>query len=1031
MENNNSVIDTRNQHDLSNAFEIVDTFVMNKYLSNLTDYDVLPLDKNIADKNISSYTRFYKLNKLVFEKRENNQNKLASVYQAIHSLNTSVITIIESDEVNVNFYIGIKSLLDNVTVSKNVLEKSFTGNFLGSDISNIKNSEIDKLIADIEIGKGNKTISSCSVVSAMKKNKSQDEDKSFIQGIEKIIESMKGEKYKIIIISDPVDSYSLSSIKRGYENIYSNLTPFSKSQITLGVNTSLSLTNTIGENYSKSITESVTKTHGSSSITSESSSTSANTSSTKNKDWMVGGVLGGFFGSSTTGTSETKTQSSSSSENSSEALGKSVGETSGSNKSTSDTTQDGKSETIQIESLNKTVINLMEKIDANLKRLGECEDIGVWHSATYFITDDSQTNISISSIYQSIMRGENSSVAAGAINIWSENDNKTKDSLIEINKYISKMYHPLFYINDTLPTVSPAMLVSSSELSIQSGLPQRSVCGLPVIEYASFAREVITNNLNHSKDTLSIGKVFHLGQEENNNVWLNRNSFCSHTFITGSTGSGKSNTVYNMIGNIDVPFLVIEPAKGEYKNVFGNRKDVSVYGSNPNKTPLLKINPFSFCDDIFVLEHIDRLVDIFNVCWPMYAAMPAILKKAILNAYTKCGWNLNTSKSVYNIFPNFQDVLIELKEVLEASEFAGEVKSNYTGALVTRIESLTNGIIGQMFTSNEIRYEDLFDKNVIIDLSRIGSIETKSMLMGILILKLSEYRMSKGSMNSNLKHITILEEAHNILKKTSTEQVSESANLVGKSVEMLSNSIAEMRTYGEGFIIVDQSPSAVDMSAIRNTNTKIILRLPEFSDRELVGKSANLNDEQIEELAKLETGVAAIYQNNWVEPVLCKVDKCEVSESYYNHDCKYSYNSNYTSDFIKYLVDIYLNKKVEKSLDEILDNIYKFEMASQKKMYIISSFENNKKIDKEQAGYILSNILDSINFLDDFTKVKTIDQWYNLIKNKIDSLYTNLEEEYKIDIVSFIIDCNHDIEILSDDIYNIWLEYKNKLGSIL
>ena len=103
--------------------------------------------------------------------------------------------------------------------------------------------------------------------------------------------------------------------------------------------------------------------------------------------------------------------------------------------------------------------------------------------------------------------------------------------------------------------------------------------------------------------------------------------------------------------------------------------------------------------------------------------------------------------------------------------------------------------------------------------------------------------------------------------------MAESANLLGKSVEMLANAIAEMRTYGEGFIIADQAPGLMDLSVIRNTNTKIIMRLPDFSDRDLVGKSANLNDDQIIELAKLPKGVAAVYQNEWIQPVLCKVEK--------------------------------------------------------------------------------------------------------------------------------------------------------------
>lgn len=135
--------------------------------------------------------------------------------------------------------------------------------------------------------------------------------------------------------------------------------------------------------------------------------------------------------------------------------------------------------------------------------------------------------------------------------------------------------------------------------------------------------------------------------------------------------------------------------------------------------------------------------------------------------------------------------------------------------------------------------------------------------------------------NSQLRHLTVLEEAHNLLKRTSPEQSSESSNLLGKSVEMLANSIAEMRTYGEGFIIADQAPGLLDMAVIRNTNTKIILRLPDISDRELVGKAASLTDNQIQELSKLQTGVAAIYQNDWLEPVLCKISRCRDDEQKY------------------------------------------------------------------------------------------------------------------------------------------------------
>jgi len=182
----------------------------------------------------------------------------------------------------------------------------------------------------------------------------------------------------------------------------------------------------------------------------------------------------------------------------------------------------------------------------------------------------------------------------------------------------------------------------------------------------------------------------------------------------------------------------------------------------------------------------------------------------------------------------------------------------------------------------EIDDSVLFDENTVVDLSRVGSAETKSLLMGVLIMKLNEHRVANATQeNVSLKHVTILEEAHNLLRNT---QGGGDNGLMGKSVEMISNSIAEMRTYGEGFIIVDQSPTAVDISAIKNTNTKIVMRLPEKNDQDVAGHSFSLTPEQIREISRLGVGMAVVGQNGWLEPVLTRIDRS--SGKYYQRDAR-------------------------------------------------------------------------------------------------------------------------------------------------
>lgn len=468
----------------------------------------------------------------------------------------------------------------------------------------------------------------------------------------------------------------------------------------------------------------------------------------------------------------------------------------------------------------------------------------------------------------------------------------------------------------------------------------------PVLECVEFGRNVVTyDEVRQDAPEIGLGNVFHMNHTENTKVSLSKKSLASHTFITGSTGSGKSNTVYHMLDRArkqGVKFLVVEPAKGEYKNVFGGRKDVTVLGTNPKLSQLLRINPFSFPENIHVLEHMDRLVEIFNVCWPMYAAMPAVLKNAVEKSYVDCGWDIVKSENKYGeeLYPSFADVARNVKEIIDSSEYDAENKGAYKGSLLTRLQSLCNGINGMIFVADEIPKEQLFEENVIVDLSRVGSSETKSLIMGMMVLKLQEYRMSSATgMNAELNHITVLEEAHNLLRRTSNEQSAEGSNLLGKSVEMLSNAIAEMRTYGEGFIIADQAPGLMDMSVIRNTNTKIILRLPDQADRELVGRAANLNEDQITELAKLPCGVAAVYQNEWIQPVLCKVDLFAAPEKPFMFDPDDNDSDNYCKTEVE---ESLLNCIMEK---EILRRGNKTDLKALKSKIIKSKLETCVKRD--------------------------------------------------------------------------------------
>lgn len=965
--------------NFENALQVVDDVVLKNYISKLENMEIVPLSDDETVNNISKNVRFFKITEMVYEKDEYSTYKFASVFNTLSTANCSVFVMIDSNGEKTDFYMGIRSLNSERTTSslEETLRKALVGQFPGTKTKKYMDESNDELMQTVLDGIKHNSISVVSCL-ANSKDKENCDNRSFLQGLEKLALSMHGEKYTAIILANGTSQSQLEEIRRGYETIYTQLSPFATTQITYGKNETKSLSQAHTEGKSNSFTytanKSYTKTEQTSESTTESNSvTKENTGSkilkgvssaagilsaalaipTSGVSLAIGGVVSGSVSMLGSAISKQQTHGTSVSESksTSEAVqeGSSEANQEGTNESKTDTVsmQNGTNQSLLSTVQDKRIIGIMEKIDIQLKRLQEFESLGMWECAAYFMSDNSYAAEIAASTYKAIMCGENSGIEVSAINSWIQGDEEKTNNLF---KYIGNFIHPVFKYESSqgIIEITPCSLVSGNELALHMGLPRKSVCGFPVIEHADFGKEVVSYNSDYKKQSINLGKVFNMGIKTNNSVKLSRESLSMHTFVTGSTGSGKSNTVYELLRQlktVGISFMVIEPAKGEYKNVFGRENDVEVLGTNPHYSKMLQINPFKFPKKVHILEHIDRIIEIFNVCWPMYAAMPAVLKDAVLQAYEGCGWDLVKSTNRYekDLFPTFLDLQNELINVIDNSAYSEEVKSNYRGSLITRIKSLTNGLNGQIFGSKEIDNTELFDKNVIVDLSRIGSLETKSLIMGILVMRLNEHRMSTSNgMNNPLKHITVLEEAHNILKRTSTEQNPESSNMTGKSVEMISNAIAEMRTYGEGFVIADQSPNAVDISAIRNTNTKIIMRLPEETDRRLAGKAAALSDEQIDEIAKLPCGVAVVYQNDWIEPILCKVKKFSGSEKEYRYSCVdelYVDSNKFRSNLLKLLLKGRTVEQAEPNIDILKEQLKIVTLATKEKIGILKLIE--------------------------------------------------------------------------------------------
>lgn len=868
------------EKSIGNAIHYADLFVSKNYLIDLNKCSV----KKLEDKDKKfSHVNFVEISKICFDPNENVQEKLKTVYAALFNVQSSVLLMIKSDEKGVRFFIGIQDSNQPV-LAKSILKKSLKGNFPGIVLSDVYADETEKIMTEsFPAEYDTKSIAAVSIVPGQR-----DVTDGFVQGLEKFIDTMAGDTYTALFIAKPVNQATLEQKKRGYEKLYTSLSVFSNYNLAYGENNSQAINESLSKGFSDTINDGVSDTVG----------TNTGTSVTKSRGRSSGHGYSIFSISTNHGHNSGKAKTTTAGKSDSHTVTHGNAHTDNENltKGTTDTT--GNSITLTTTQQNKTILEILNKIDEQLKRIKASESYGLFDTACYFSASDKQTTLTAANTFKALIAGEQASIENSFVNLWDDSRNAWDKSTARVcdylryGRHIEAEYQGILIDKNgeealTEQIVTPANLVSGMEIPLVMGFPMKSVNGVSIVTSAEFGRNVRFRSAleanSASMRTADMGAIYHMGTTwKKNRVKIDIDSLSGHCFITGTTGSGKSNTTYKLLEELldkGIKFLVIEPAKGEYKSQFGNVKDINIFTTNKEYYEMLHLNPFEFPEGIHVAEHLQRLVQVFSACWPLYAAMPAILKEAFEKSYRYCGWDLHHSIHFDNgngMFPTFHTLMKMLPIIINKSSYSADSKGDYKGSLETRVNSLTNGLIGDIFcTGKSIEDKVLFEENTIIDLSRLQSDETVSLIMGVLIMKLNEYRMVQNlDKNSKLRHVTVLEEAHNILKKVSLEQSQESGNVQGASVAMIRKSIAEMRTYGEGFLIIDQSPNEVDIAAIRNTNTKLIMKLSDKDDFESVGRTIGLNEEQILEIGKLQRGVAITHQTEWEEPVLTMIDRC-------------------------------------------------------------------------------------------------------------------------------------------------------------
>ena len=537
------------------------------------------------------------------------------------------------------------------------------------------------------------------------------------------------------------------------------------------------------------------------------------------------------------------------------------------------------------EYLNKHAVSCERILSKTVERFETARAAGSWKVGVYLVSDQREGADQGQAQLKALVSGESSTlepIRAHDIGpVW---DQQVQTALDVFQPPALRLYAPgggdLMQHPLGAPFEGMTTPMNTEELSLFINLPLREMPGIPAQSTAYFS-------LNAplpvgSARALALGELLEGGEATGMDYRVDLDTLTRHVFLTGITGSGKSNTCRRLISSLmesGVNFMVIEPAKNEYVQMAlaynqsgAYDRKIAVYmpgRSEWNGQPLeqLQINPF----DIVripgalpqVMPHLDRLKSIFNASFPMAEVLPVILEEALVDLYDSQGWLADELPPAAVGRPTLEQLFNRILGLVRSKGYEERITTNITAALRTRVGSLLRGWKGALFNHPlSTPWPDLFDRPVVVNLQGMGDDADKCFTMSLLLNFMYEYRQAQheagGSLeNSALQHLAIIEEAHRILRTSPSGRSGEAAPGM-RMGEMFADILAEIRAYGQGLAIVDQVPAKLIPDALKNTNLKIVHRLVAADDRQAMAATMALTDEQAHIIARLKVGQAIV-----------------------------------------------------------------------------------------------------------------------------------------------------------------------------
>jgi len=809
----------------------------------------------------------YHIEELTFEEDFPRREAFENVISSLRIDGVIFVYLLVGDTNGISFYFGIakdlnysKELeLDIDDIGKHLLKSNIEGNFRGSkvvEVTTAKKQLIEKILKMKRFAK-------------LEGVPNIDKDNEDFQGIDRLIDVMTGDEFALLLLANPLDSFEIESLESSLHSIYNKLYPLGKislqetkgSSKTTGTSKGKSHSIAKTENSGISVTETKGTSHGTSTTESSNSSLSSSSNSTNDS------VSESIATSKSDGKSDSKTEGTSLTCNKSK------------------TTNTGNTQSREF--TNKIANEWIEYIDEILlKRVDYGRNKGIFNTAVYLMANYKGTLLKLGNTMRSLFSG----------NV----DNKVPLQLkyIEDSNEIESLKNfqiPFINIDTTLNHLEARTLLSKSnqmlanwfsakELSVIASLPKKEVVGLPLKEEVEFGLNIIKHN-KKSEELLFLGNMVQSGKVLNIDVSLDKNDLNKHTFIAGVTGSGKTTTCQRILESAKLPFMVIEPAKTEYRVMLSQRDDILIFTLGDDRVAPFRLNPFEFFKHESITSRVDMIKANIEAAFDMEAAIPQIIEAALYSCYEAYGWDIATSKNekfddpfadgVF-AFPTLSDLIKQVEKTVEEQGFDERLKNDYIGSIKARLQGLVVGAKGFMLnTARSIDFIDLMERNVVLELEEIKNGGEKSLVMGFVLININEAIKAKykeyKKQNKDFQHITLIEEAHRLLSKyTAGDNPNKKLG-----VETFADMLAEVRKYGESLIIVDQIPNKLTPEVLKNTNTKIVHKIFAQDDKEAIGNTMALDDDQKRFLSNLEPGRAIVSNQNFAKPIQVQIKELD------------------------------------------------------------------------------------------------------------------------------------------------------------